>query len=329
MFDKPEVSVILPVYNSEIFLKSSIDSILNQSFKNFELIIINDGSTDSSEKIILNYLKKDKRIIYIKNFKNYGISRSLNIAIKKSKGEFICRMDSDDISHYKRIEIQKNFLQNNPKIGVCGCYVRIQLSKKKIINYKYPINSSDCFATLLFSNPVAHPASMFKKNLISNNKIFYNIKNLTGCEDYEFWEKVSKFSNFFNIPKYLYTYRNLDNSLSKRGKKNSKKRFIFYSSVFKKFLILLNVKLTKKNIQIHYDLSDNELLKKSPYLFVQFQMYLINIFLQNKKYEIFDYKSLKKIILKKILICFFYKFKFYNFFILFKLLRLRRMGLFI
>jgi glycosyltransferase involved in cell wall biosynthesis len=111
MFDKPEVSVILPVYNSEIFLKSSIDSILNQSFKNFELIIINDGSTDSSEKIILNYLKKDKRIIYIKNFKNYGISRSLNIAIKKSKGEFICRMDSDDISHYKRIEIQIFFLE--------------------------------------------------------------------------------------------------------------------------------------------------------------------------------------------------------------------------
>jgi glycosyltransferase involved in cell wall biosynthesis len=318
MNNKPAISVIMPVFNSENFLSVSIESILKQSFKNFEFIIINDGSSDNSEKIILNFLKKDQRIIYIKNTKNYGISKSLNIGIKKSKGKFICRMDADDISHYQRLEIQKNFLQKNPNIGVCGSFVRV-LFKKKYINYKYPMNSDDCYATLLFSNPVPHPASMFKKNIISNNKIFYNNKNLSGCEDYELWAKLSKFTNFYNIPRYLYIYRDLSNSLSKRGKKNYNRRFSFYSNIYKKFLILLKVKLTKYNIQVHYDLSDNELLKKSTFSFVQFQTFLLNILMQNKKYKIFNHISLKKIILKKMLICFFYKFKFNNIFKLFAL----------
>jgi glycosyltransferase involved in cell wall biosynthesis len=315
---KPEISVIMPVYNSEDYLSISIDSILKQSFKNFEFIIINDGSTDNSEKIILNYLKKDQRIIYIKNSKNNGISKSLNIGIKKSKGNFICRMDADDISHFKRLEIQKNFLLKNHQIGVCGSYIRV-LFNKKYTKYKYPVNSDDCYAALLFSNPVPHPASMFKKKIISDNKLTYNNKNLYGCEDYEFWHKVSKFTNFSNIPSYLYVYRDLSDSLSKRGKKNFNRRFSFYSNVCKKFLISLKVKLTKYNVQVHYDLSDNQLLSKSTYSFIQFQRHLLNILLQNKKYKIFNHKSLKKIILKKILICFFFKFKFNNIFKLFTL----------
>lgn len=319
---KPEISVIMPVYNSENFLSISIDSILKQSFKNFEFIIINDGSTDNSEKIILSYLKKDQRIIYIKNPRNKGISKSLNIGIKKSKGNFICRMDADDISHFKRLEIQKNFLQKNPHIGVCGSYIQV-LFKKKYIKYKYPVNSDDCYAALLFSNPVPHPASMFKKEIISNNKLSYNNKNLYGCEDYEFWQKLSEFTNFFNIPSYLYVYRDLSDSLSKRGKKNINKRFSFYSNVYKKFLILLKIKLTKYNVQVHYDLSDNQLLSKSTYSFIQFQRYLINILLQNRKYKIFNHRSLKKIIFKKILMCFFFKCKFNN---IFKLLALNKIS---
>ena len=106
----PDISVIMSVYNAEETVNYAIESILEQSFKNFEFIIINDGSTDKSETIIRNYV--DKRIKFISQ-SNVGLTKSLNKAIKISNGKYIARQDADEVSHYKRLEIQYNFLINN------------------------------------------------------------------------------------------------------------------------------------------------------------------------------------------------------------------------
>ena len=133
---EPEITVLMPVYNQQQFLDESIQSILNQSFADFEFIIINDGSDDKSANIINQYGKLDKRIIIINNSENLGISGALNIGIKNTKGKYIARMDADDISLRNRLQEQKFFLDNNLEIGACGTYVEIlsQNGKKKFKN---------------------------------------------------------------------------------------------------------------------------------------------------------------------------------------------------
>jgi len=114
----PAVSVVMPVYNGEKYLRESIDSILNQTYTDYEFIIVNDGSNDKTEEIILSY--NDNRIRYIKNEKNLQIVKSLNRGIELAKGRYIARMDADDISLPRRFEKQITFMENNLEIGVCG-----------------------------------------------------------------------------------------------------------------------------------------------------------------------------------------------------------------
>ena len=116
----PKISVIMSAYNSEKFISKSIDSILAQTFKNFELIIINDSSIDKTKDIIETYRKKDKRIKIICNRQNLGPAKSRNRALKIAKGEYIAIMDSDDVSLPKRLEVQYHFLENNPDIFLIG-----------------------------------------------------------------------------------------------------------------------------------------------------------------------------------------------------------------
>ena len=116
----PKISVIMPTYNSESFLRESIDSILNQTFKDFELIVIDDCSTDSSLKIIKEYKRKDNRIFFLKNDKNLGHNKTRNKGLKIAKGKYIAILDSDDISLEKRLEIQYAYLEKNPHIFLVG-----------------------------------------------------------------------------------------------------------------------------------------------------------------------------------------------------------------
>ncbi|MDD2913253.1 MAG: glycosyltransferase family 2 protein, partial [Candidatus Pacebacteria bacterium] len=113
MKNNPKISIIMPVYNVETFLSEAIESVLNQTFYDFEFVIINDGSTDNSLEIIKNYEKKDSRIVLLDNKENLGITKSLNIGLNKARGEYIARMDGDDISEKERIEIQYDFLKKN------------------------------------------------------------------------------------------------------------------------------------------------------------------------------------------------------------------------
>jgi glycosyltransferase involved in cell wall biosynthesis len=117
----PYVTVLMPVYNTEMYLKEAIDSILNQTFRDFEFIVINDGSTDSTSDIIESY--SDPRIIYLQNEKNLGVATSLNKGLSIAKGTYIARMDGDDVSRCDRLEKQVAFMDANPEIGVCGTWL--------------------------------------------------------------------------------------------------------------------------------------------------------------------------------------------------------------
>jgi glycosyltransferase involved in cell wall biosynthesis len=201
---KPLVSVIMANYNNELYLSEAIESILNQTYKNFELIIIDDCSTDSSWDIIQKYAKKDKRIRIYRNEKNLGCTKTANLAIRKSVGIYIARMDSDDISSKKRFEFQVDLLENNKKIGICGTNLLLINKEGKFISKrkyeKFPRKIT------LIESPFAQPSVMFRRILFEKYG-GYN-ENFDVAEDYELWFRFySKKVGFYNIQKSLVKYR--------------------------------------------------------------------------------------------------------------------------
>ena len=215
----PTISVIMSVYNSEKYLTEAIESILNQTFKDFEFIIINDGSTDKSLDIIRKYQKKDKRIILINNKKNLGLIKSLNNGLRRSRGKYIARMDSDDISLIKRFQTQYDYLEQNQDIFLVGTgLIQIDENSNDIIKSK-PIRGVEFIKQLLEKrNCIAHPTIMFK----NKERYFYRNKMLY-CEDYDLYLRLlndeKKIDNIHNILlKYRVTKDSISNS--KRSKQD-------------------------------------------------------------------------------------------------------------
>jgi glycosyltransferase involved in cell wall biosynthesis len=203
------ISVIMPVFNAEKHLATAIESILNQTYKNFEFIIINDGSTDSSRDIITLY--HDERIYLIDNLQNLKIIESLNKGLSIAKGKYIARMDSDDIAHEQRLEKQMYFLNSNPDVGLCGTsYESIgEFSGINILE----TDNEDIKFRLLYQLHSLHPTWMFERELIIKHKIKYRVRY---CEDYDFILQILEHKKIANLPEVLLYYRQFKESTSKK-----------------------------------------------------------------------------------------------------------------
>ncbi|WP_338635678.1 glycosyltransferase family 2 protein [Spirobacillus cienkowskii] len=212
MEKKQLVSVIVPVYNSEKYLVSAIESVLRQTYINFELICIYDDSSDSSLDILQNYSLKDNRVKIIKN-NGKKISGALNTGLNLAKGEYIARMDTDDISLPKRLEIQVDFLNNNPDYVLCSTNaIIIDEDSKIIINKMYlELENVPLEVRQIFENGVAHPSVMFRRKEILEKHLCY--KNVVA-EDYQFWFDIIKYYRIKRIPDCLLMYRSHKNNLS-------------------------------------------------------------------------------------------------------------------
>lgn len=198
-----KISVLMSVWNGERFLHQAIDSILNQSYNHFEFIIINDGSFDDSEKIILSY--RDPRIVYLRNDINIGLAASLNKGIQIAKGKYIARMDDDDLSHKDRFKVQLEFLENNSNIGVLGTIAKyITEENEYITTTALPENDKEIKKKL--------PLFWFHHGSVVIRKEF-----LIECggydswckriEDLLLWNKLSYLTDFHVIQEPLYTWR--------------------------------------------------------------------------------------------------------------------------
>jgi glycosyltransferase involved in cell wall biosynthesis len=208
----PLATVLMPVYNAESYVSEAIESILNQTFTDFEFLIIDDASTDTSLEIIQQY--SDKRIRLISNATNLGIAQTLNKGIDLAKGKYIARMDADDISEKDRLEKQIGLLENYPEFGLCGSWIKI-MGTDKIV--KLPCSDEELQVQLLKNSPFAHPGVIFRANIIKKNALYYN-PVFSVTEDYELWTKISKHTKLCNIPEPLLEYR-LHNNQATRLKK--------------------------------------------------------------------------------------------------------------
>lgn len=209
MLNKNLISVILPAYNAEKYLRESIDSILKQTYKYFELIILNDGSTDSTENIILSY--NDPRIIYVKNERNIKLIKTLNKGIDIAKGEYIARMDADDISLPTRLEEEFNMFRRDPKLGIVSCFPNNISDNGKFLSrssFFVCTQSESCRFVSAIEPPFLHPGVMvkaehMKKYKYNDSQEFYHI------EDFELWHRMLEDGiKCAVLPKYLVNYRN-------------------------------------------------------------------------------------------------------------------------
>ena len=195
------ISVLMPVYNGEKYLAEAIDSILNQSFRYFELLILLEhGSNEESKKIIGSY--NDERIRVIENSERLGLPLSLNKGIDLARGKYIARMDTDDVSLIDRFKVQYEFLEAHPEISLCGSSIRINGKGRKMPVFE---STEAIKFGAYFECPFYHPTIMWRKDDLVKEDLYY--KNLPQAEDYELWTRVILYLQVVNINRVLLNYR--------------------------------------------------------------------------------------------------------------------------
>ena len=197
------VSVIMPAYNAEKYIAAAIDSILSQTFGDFEFIIINDCSTDRTEEIVLSY--EDPRIVYLKNDENLGVAKTLNKGLAAAKGKYIARMDADDISMPERLAKQVAFLEMNPNIAVMGTNVEIFNETGTICTGWSATEPEQMKVDLLYACGLAHPSVMIRTDAIRDLGGYD--PEFNGLEDYELWCRVTEKHQITTLPDILLRYR--------------------------------------------------------------------------------------------------------------------------
>ena len=194
MIQEPKLSVLMPAYNAEKYIGEAIESILNQTFKDFEFIIIDDCSTDKTWEIILDYSKKDDRIIALRNEKNLKISATLNKGIEIVKGKYIARMDADDWSYPDRLQKQHEFMEKNLEVGISGGTIEVCDENLKVLNKRaYNLTDEEIRKKIFRYSPFCHPATIYKTVLAQKN--YYNL-DLETAEDYDFYFRVDCLCRF-------------------------------------------------------------------------------------------------------------------------------------
>jgi len=238
----PVISVVMSVYNGSKYLKEAIESIIKQTYKSWEFIIVNDGSTDGSMKMLLDYLKNERRIIIVDQ-KNMGLTRSLNRALMLSRGVYIARQDADDVSFPDRLSSEVDFLKPRPEYALVGSDYQVIGIKGKIENKmsKYFIfNDEEIRENMIRYNPFCHTSVLFKREILDNIG-FYN-ERLKYSQDYEYWFRIMQEYKAANLPKIL-VYRRYTKEMLSR--KHDKAQLYFIIKV--QFIILK--KSAKLNIK--------------------------------------------------------------------------------
>ena len=277
----PALSIIMLVHNSALFLREAVDSILAQTFKDFELLIIDDGSTDKSREILHNF--DDNRIRIFFNEENNGIVFSRNKGLIIANGKYIAMFDSDDISTSTKFEKQINFLEKNPEYGMVGCCVETINSKseKTKKSYKLKAKPGEIPSILLFRNYFINSAVVFRKEIIQD---FVYPTGYDIVEDYYLWIFISKRSKVWNLSEYLIKYRIHDSSITKKRIEALKRAEIkLFSNLFNE----LEIPEAQHNYNSHFLIKNDEKLCNKNEI-IEVEMCINLLYYQNKKVQLYN-----------------------------------------
>ncbi|MFS3076803.1 glycosyltransferase family 2 protein [Bacteroides thetaiotaomicron] len=267
----PEITILMPVRNGEKYIKESIDSILKQTFTDFELLIMDDGSTDRTVERIERYT--DERIRLIRRKHNF--IRNLNEGLELALGAYIARMDADDIMHTERLRIQLKRMKKNPNITVCGTWAKIFSDKgneRNVFHFGHEIICEPVLELLKY-NMLLHPSVMVKKEFLFNHHIKY--QNYPYVEDYKLWFDIAKAGGILFVePQELMMLRRSDTQVTV-----TKKEEMFLGSIRLRKEILLYLLSIYHNKALNSLLSDLEYLEKNKWMsYEDIFRFFVNLF---------------------------------------------------
>ena len=199
----PVVSILMPVYKTAPYLREAVDSILSQSFTDFELIVLNDCSPDDAEEILDTY--SDPRIVRYKGEKNVGLSNILNVGIGMAQGKYVARMDSDDVSLPDRLRIQVDYLESHPEIDLVSSGMKLFGAKEEV--WMREQNPDKVKIEALFHSPILHASSLWRRVRFEDNGLRFR-QEMVPSEDYDLWTRaLVKGLKLANLRQVLYKYR--------------------------------------------------------------------------------------------------------------------------
>ena len=213
----PRISVIMPVYNTkEEYLREAIESVLNQTFSDFEFIILNDSPYNLPLKEVISSYQ-DSRIRYFENEQTQGVARSYNRLLELAEGDFIAMMNHDDISKPERLEKQVAYIENNPEVGIVGTAYKKFGEINRFKTIKNPKEDAEIRALLLFKSSIHHPTTMYRRSLIKEYQIRYK-EEYVSLNDRKFYYDIGQYAKLANMPEVLYRYRFHKDMVSKQRK---------------------------------------------------------------------------------------------------------------
>ncbi len=273
----PKISVIMSVYNGQDFLQASVKSILNQTCSDFEFLIVDDASTDSSPVLLEGLAKSDNRIKIIKNQFNLGLTKSLNLALDQARGQYIARLDADDLAYPDRLKHQLDFLENNPDYVLLGTAADVIDDNCKVLfQIKPPTESEKIVKSLIKFNPFIHSSIMFRKSIV--DLLGGYDSDLKYAQDYELYFRLINKGLLGNLSDVLVAYRDRQSSITAQKNRSQIKTVLKVQirALYKKqYPIKCLVYLIKPILFLVFPLGLRRGLKRLKY-------FLNNFFFKNK-----------------------------------------------
>jgi glycosyltransferase involved in cell wall biosynthesis len=253
----------MPVYNGERYIAEAIESVLAQIFEDYELIIINDGSTDSTREVVGNFI--DPRITFVENNGNQGVAYTRNRGLQMANGKYLAWMDSDDLIDPRRFEKQITFMQKHPEFGLCGTWLE-RFARTRTGTFQAPSDPEIVKAMLLFKPSIPNATAMLRMSMIRKHRLLYN-ETLPIAEDYDFVFRCSKHFKMTNLREILYSYRDSETSIMKKFGSEEAKHYEIHKGVYAETLKYLGIEPNEEELHLHWTVaSEKKILDKAVYI---------------------------------------------------------------
>jgi glycosyltransferase involved in cell wall biosynthesis len=289
MTNQSLVSVVMPAYNAGEFISGAVTSILNQTYKNLELIVVNDGSIDDTQTVLDEF--RDRRLRVVTQASNSGLAAARNVGVAEARGDYIAWLDSDDESLPDRIQRQVHALDNHPTVGLCGTWVRTFGQVESTV-WRLPRTSEYLRAHMLFDDPLATSSVMLRRNAIPPEIPNFD-NSFAPAEDYDLWERLAQRWSIINIPRVLTKYRIHGNQTSTKYATHQKRAIRI---IQERQLEMLGIPIDEESWRIHNLVGSDWGNGVTDESFQESQLWLRQIVNANKEFKIYSHRALKAVV---------------------------------
>ncbi len=289
MPSEPSVTVLMPLYNGERYIREAVESILRQTWRDFELLIIDDGSIDKGPDIIS--FMQDERIVMLRNSSNMGVAATLNRGLAVARGRYIARMDADDISLPDRLERQVRFMDDHPDVGISGGWVRLFGGGQLPYTCQVPTDSQDVAAYMVFENALWHMTVIMRKDMMNRASLKYD-PFYSRSEDYDLWIRAAEHFSLANIGQILVRVRRNKQSVTRSNWDEMTKQT---EVIQDRLLQRIGLQLLPAEIAFHHRVGRGYRLNKAEHV-RNAEKWLLHILSMNQKTLVYDDNSLRQAI---------------------------------